>query len=120
MLCFHYAASVSQREIVLIESREAKKGKMSAFAKASVSARITEKLTQGLSPVSLKLIDQSHHHAGHGHHHPEGETHFRVEVISEKFAGKSRIDRHRTRCNGLLAEELAGRVHALAISAWNS
>ncbi len=96
---------------------EAKKGKMSAFVKASVSARITEKLTQGLSPVSLKLIDESHHHAGHGHHHPEGETHFRVEIISEKFAGKNRIDRHRL-INGLLAEELAGRVHALAISAW--
>lgn len=104
-------------KLSLLRAGEAKKGKMSAFVKASVSARITEKLTQGLSPVSLKLIDESHHHAGHGHHHPEGETHFRVEIISEKFAGKNRIDRHRL-INGLLAEELAGRVHALAISAW--
>ncbi|MFM8858778.1 MAG: BolA family protein [Methylocystis sp.] len=76
---------------------------MTAFARGPISARITEKLTQGLSPVSLKVIDESHHHAAHGHHHAEGETHFRVEVISEKFEGKSRIDRHRYRPNSLLS-----------------
>lgn len=104
-------------KLPLSRAEEVEKVKMNVLAKAVVSARITEKLMQGLSPVSLKVIDESHHHAGHGHHHPEGETHFRVEVISEKFDGKSRIDRHRL-INGLLAEELAHRVHALAISAW--
>ena len=109
--------AAAQGKLPLLRAEKAKKGKMTAFARGPVCARITEKLTQGLSPVALKVIDESHHHAGHGHHHAEGETHFRVEVISEKFEGKSRIDRHRL-INGLLAQELAGRVHALAISAW--
>jgi len=69
-----------------------------------------------LSPQSLEVIDESHRHAGHGHHHPEGETHFRVEIVSEAFEGKSRIERHRM-VNALLADELSGRVHALAIGA---
>lgn len=109
--------AAAKGKLPLLRAEKAKKLKMTAFARGPISARITEKLTQGLSPVALKVIDESHHHAGHGHHHAEGETHFRVEVISEKFEGKSRIDRHRL-INGLLAQELAGRVHALAISAW--
>jgi BolA protein len=36
--------------------------------------------------------------------------------VSESFAGKSRVERHRM-VNEVLAEELAGKVHALAISA---
>ena len=89
---------------------------MSAGGKGVVKERITEKLTRGLSPVTLDVIDDSHRHAGHGGHHPEGESHFSIEVVSEAFAGKSRVERHRL-VNALLAEELAGRVHALAISA---
>jgi BolA protein len=36
--------------------------------------------------------------------------------VSQAFEGKSRVDRHRM-INALLAEELAGSVHALAIRA---
>ncbi len=43
-------------------------------------------------------------------------THLRVRVVSEAFRGKSRIDRHRL-VNGLLAGEIAGGLHALAIDA---
>jgi BolA protein len=81
-----------------------------------IKRRIVEKLTRGLSPLSLQVIDDSHRHAGHGGHHPEGESHFTVEVVSDAFAGKSRVERHRM-VNALLSEELASRVHALAISA---
>ena len=82
-----------------------------------VKAGIAGKLTAALAPVSLAVIDESHHHAGHGHHHhPDGETHFRVEIISAAFEGKSRVERHRM-INALLADELSGRVHALAIGA---
>ena len=45
---------------------------------------------------------------------PGGETHFRVTVVSKSFAGKSRVERHRM-VNSVLAEELAGPVHALAV-----
>jgi BolA protein len=83
----------------------------------AVQARIREKLTTALAPVTLEVIDETHHHAGHmGHHHDRSETHFRVEVVSAAFAGKGRVERHRL-VNNLLAEELAGGVHALAIDA---
>jgi BolA protein len=90
---------------------------MTGQGEGPVKARIEQKLTDALAPTSLAVIDESHHHAGHGHHHhPDGETHFRVEIVSPAFAGRSRIERHRV-VNALLAEELSGRVHALAIVA---
>ena len=90
---------------------------MTDQAQGPVKTNIARKLTAALAPFSLEVIDESHHHAGHGHHHhPEGETHFRVEIVSAAFEGKSRIERHRM-INALLADELSGRVHALAIGA---
>lgn len=77
---------------------------------------ITKKLTDAFAPSSLTVTDESHLHAGHMGHRPEGETHFRVNIVSEAFEGKSRIDRHRM-VNGVLAAELAGTVHALAVKA---
>ena len=89
---------------------------MTDQGKGVVKARIAQKLAESLAPAALNIIDDSHHHAGHGHHHPDGETHFTVEVVSAAFEGKSLIERHRL-VNALLSEELADRVHALAISA---
>lgn len=81
-----------------------------------VKDNITEKLTGAFAPQSLEVVDESHKHAGHAGHRPEGETHYRVYIVSESFRGKSRIDRHRM-INSTLAAELAGGVHALAIHA---
>jgi stress-induced morphogen len=53
-----------------------------------------------------------HRHAGA---RPEGETHFRVEIVSAAFDGLSRIERQRL-VHQLLAAELAGRVHALSLT----
>ena len=80
----------------------------------SVKSRIEEKLSAALRPESLRVVDESHLHAGHAGHRPEGETHFRIHVVASSFAGKSRIERHRM-VNTLLAEELSGPVHALAV-----
>jgi BolA protein len=82
----------------------------------AVKDSINEKLTAALSPALLVVIDDSESHRGHGGWREGGETHFSVEVVSEAFRGKSRVERHRM-INTLLADELAGRVHALAISA---
>jgi BolA protein len=82
----------------------------------SVKARIEEKLRQALRPESLRIVDESHLHAGHAGHRPEGETHFRVYIMAPTFVGKSRLERHRL-VNQALAEELAGPVHALAVHA---
>jgi BolA protein len=80
----------------------------------TVKAAIERKLTDALAPQTLVVDDQSHRHVGHAGHRPGGETHFSVEVVSAAFAGKSRVERHRM-VNGLLAEELAASVHALAL-----
>jgi BolA protein len=87
--------------------------------KGPVATRIEKTLAGALAPVSLEVIDESHHHAGHGHPDDKrhgNESHFRVEVVSAAFAGKSRIDRHRM-VNALLADELAAGLHALAVTA---
>ncbi|WP_457798613.1 BolA family protein [Methylocystis sp. S23] len=92
---------------------------MADQGKRPVAASIEKKLTEGLAPISLKVIDESHHHAGHGHAGDKrhgNESHFRVEVVSAAFEGKSRVERHRL-VNALLAREIAEGVHALAIGA---
>ena len=81
-----------------------------------VGQRITKKLTQDFAPAALQVIDESHHHAGHSGARPDGESHFRVVIVSEAFRGKSRVEQHRM-VNQALAEELRERVHALAIQA---
>jgi len=74
------------------------------------------KLTRALAPLSLDVVDESHQHAGHAGHREGGETHFRVYIVSDAFRGKSRLERHRM-VNEVLAAELEGGVHALAIQA---
>jgi BolA protein len=81
----------------------------------SVTSQLREKLMIGLSPTRLDVINESEMHAGHRSSPGTGESHFRILVVSEAFAGKSRVERHRL-VNDLLKEELAGGVHALALS----
>jgi len=81
----------------------------------TVAQTIEAKLRQGLAPESLTVIDESHRHVGHAGHRPGGESHFRVEIVSTQFAGKSRVERQRM-IHALLAEELTGPIHALSLS----
>lgn len=80
----------------------------------SVAERIRTKLTEALAPTALDVIDESHKHQGHRGARPEGETHFHVAVTSEKFSGMMRVARQRL-VYKILAEELAGPVHALSL-----
>jgi BolA protein len=75
---------------------------------------VERKLRSALSPTRLAIVDESAKHAGHAGSRPEGETHFRVEIVSAGFAGKSRIERHRI-VAAVLAAELAGGIHALSL-----
>jgi len=81
----------------------------------SVAKIVEKKLHTAFCPTALEVIDESHLHAGHAGAKPEGETHFRVKITSEAFAGLSRIQCHRL-VNEALAEELNGPIHALAIT----
>jgi len=82
----------------------------------STAERIRTILTDALAPEALEVIDESEKHHGHSGWREGGETHFRVRIRSAAFAGTTRLARHR-RINELLADELAGGVHALAIEA---
>jgi len=77
--------------------------------------RIESKLTQAFAPERLEIVDESDQHAGHAGHRPGGETHFRVDIVAAAFEGETRVARQR-RVYQVLAEELADRVHALALS----
>ena len=80
----------------------------------TMAERIERKLTEALSPSRLSIDDDSEKHRGHGGYREGGETHFRVEIVAEGFAGQSRVERQR-RVYQILSEELAERVHALQL-----
>ena len=81
-----------------------------------VATAIRTRLEAALAPTSLEVIDESHLHAGHAGAREEGESHFRVEVVSAAFEGLNRIARQRLIYKAL-AEEMASDIHALAIDA---
>ena len=83
----------------------------------SLRERMAEIVTRELRPTEFTIEDESHLHAGHAGWREGGETHFRMDVVSEAFAGKSRLERHRM-INNLLADAFGrDRLHALAIRA---
>ena len=83
----------------------------------SAEQRMRDKLMLGLEPTRLDIINESELHAGHRSSPGTGESHFRILIVSQAFTGKSRVDRHRI-VNELLADELSGRIHALALKAY--
>jgi BolA family transcriptional regulator, general stress-responsive regulator len=80
----------------------------------SVTEIITEKLKKAFDPEKFELTDDSEKHRGHGGWREGGESHFRLRMTSARFAGQGRVQRQRA-VNKVLAEELAGPVHALAM-----
>jgi BolA protein len=80
----------------------------------TIKQRITRKLADGFDPAHLDVLDESHKHHGHSGWREGGETHFRIRLVSPRFAGLGRVDRHRL-VNAALADELQERVHALAL-----
>jgi BolA protein len=70
-------------------------------------------LQQALSPASLSIRDDSAAHAGHVG--AQSGAHFAVTVVSELFAGRRPLERHRMVYEA--AAPLRQRIHALQISA---
>ncbi|MCD2496546.1 BolA family transcriptional regulator, partial [Staphylococcus aureus] len=77
---------------------------------------IAGRIDAELAPTALEVIDESHLHAGHAGARPEGETHFRLDVVSSAFEGKSRVEPHRL-VNGLPEDGFKRGLHALAVRA---
>jgi len=81
----------------------------------SLAARIRERLA-ALEPLALELVDESAQHAGHAGARPGGETHWRLSIVSPRFAGQPVVARHRMVYQAL-GELMRDPIHALAITA---
>ena len=77
---------------------------------------IARTLEERLQPTRLAVLDESAQHSGHGGWREGGETHFRVDIVSEAFSGKTRVERHRL-VNDALKGAFQRGLHALAIKA---
>ncbi|MFN4184603.1 MAG: BolA family protein [Hyphomonas sp.] len=73
-------------------------------------------MTAAFGPVSLTVTDDSHKHEGHAGAAPGGETHYSVEIVSEAFAGLSRVQVQRA-VMMVLQKEFDTGLHALALKA---
>lgn len=82
----------------------------------TVKGQIEQRLRDQLQPLHLAVRDDSHLHVGHAGHRPGGETHFAVEIVSERFAGESRVGRQRL-VYAAVGELMREHIHALTISA---
>lgn len=68
-----------------------------------------------LEPRHMELTDDSARHAGHAGARSGG-GHYRLSIVSERFAGRSTMERHRMVYDALGAL-MQGEVHALSITA---
>jgi BolA protein len=72
-------------------------------------ASIQAKVQAALPVTHIDLVNESHMHAG-----PATESHYKLVLVSEGFTGLTKVKRHQ-RVYGILKDELAGSVHALAL-----
>ncbi len=79
------------------------------------AATIEQILVEAFAPTELLVKDQSHLHAGHAGAQ-EGKGHFDVKIVSDRFAGQSRIARHRMIYDAL-GSFIDSDIHALRINA---
>lgn len=75
-----------------------------------IKSVIENKLRQEFSPDYLDVVNESHMHSVPSN----SETHFKVSLVSEKFDQQAKVRRHQA-VYAVLADELAGPVHALAL-----
>ncbi len=76
---------------------------------------IRSRLLSAFAPTELEVIDESHLHEGHPGAR-DGRGHFRVNIVSSSFSGRTRLERHRmvfAALGGLMDTD----IHALSITA---
>jgi BolA protein len=76
---------------------------------------VTDKLAGHFESEVLQVTNESYMHSV-----PAGsETHFKVVLVTEQFAGQRQVQRHQA-IYAVLAEELAGPIHALALHTYST
>ncbi len=76
--------------------------------------KIKALLQAGLAPLDCQIEDESHLHAGHAGA-ASGGGHYRLRVVSDRFAGLSKVARHRL-VYDCLREMMLKDIHALAMT----
>jgi BolA protein len=76
---------------------------------------IRARLMAAFAPTELEVIDESHKHKGHAGA-GDGRGHFRVRIVSSKFAGRKPLERHRMVYEAL-DSMLETDIHALSVEA---
>ena len=76
---------------------------------------IRARLAAALPDASIELEDESHLHAGHAGARG-GAGHYRVRLVSPRFAGMGTVARHRLVYDSL-RDWMPHRIHALSIDA---
>lgn len=76
--------------------------------------RLQRRLVEALAPSAIDVVDESHRHAGHAGARPGGETHYHVAIVATRFAGMSRIARHRL-VHEIVHDEFENGLHALSL-----
>lgn len=87
---------------------------MNIDGKDAAMETIEAKLRAALRPAALRVINNSHLHAGHAGSPNNGRSHFRVEIQAEELNGMKRVAAHQ-RVYEVLADEMADHIHALEI-----
>jgi BolA protein len=77
--------------------------------------RLTVRLEEGLDPVQLEVVDDSHRHAGHAGA-ADGRGHFTVLIVSQRFAGLGTLKRHKL-VYEVVGDMMTTDIHALSIQA---
>ena len=81
----------------------------------SIAAEIRQRLA-ALEPLELELVDESEGHRGHAGYREGGSTHWRLAIVSRRFAGQPVVARHRMVYQAL-GNLMQNPIHALAITA---
>ncbi len=56
---------------------------------------IKDKVIKDFSPDHIELVNESYKHAGHAGDDGSGETHYRLLLVADRFAGLGRVERQR-------------------------
>jgi BolA family transcriptional regulator, general stress-responsive regulator len=76
---------------------------------------LRERLAGAFPGASIEVVDDSHLHVGHAGA-AGGAGHFTVRIVSERFAGRTPLARHRLVYDAV-GDWIPHRVHALVIFA---
>ena len=79
-----------------------------------ITKLIEKKLRDKFTPSFLSVVDDSDSHRGHAGFREGGESHFNIEISSEHFLTKTRLERHRL-VHSALGPEVISKIHALAL-----